>query len=138
MGIRVSNREDDFTVGQMQNASDPIASLIGKSEKSLGKLSPKTWQYSMLQENLKALYIASDLINKHNHRTDVLTLDDMREALRAIKSMIGRTDATEGKFPPGTAQYTLLKNRLTSLRAAETLMTSELNRRVSANGDLMH
>lgn len=36
----------------------PIASLISKSEKAQQKLTPGTWQHTMLRENLRALHLA--------------------------------------------------------------------------------
>lgn len=39
----------------LKRAIAPIASLISKSEKALGKTKPGTWQHGMLTENLQAL-----------------------------------------------------------------------------------
>jgi len=55
---------DKYTKEDLEKALAPIASLISKSEKSLLKLAQGTWQYRMLKDNLKALYIASSLLTK--------------------------------------------------------------------------
>ncbi len=97
----------------------PIGSLISKSEKAQQKLTPGTWQHSMLRDNLKALRIASALMN--NDATEHFTREEFRDALQAFAAMISRSEAAQSKFAPGTSQHTLLRNRLAALRAAEVL-----------------
>ena len=82
----------------------------------------------MLRDNLKALHIASALVNKGTNDTDDYTLDDLQEALRVFASMISKTKKAEAKFSPGTSQYTLLRNRLKALRMAKALIEVELDR----------
>lgn len=48
----------------LEKALPPIASLISKSEKARQKLTPGTWQYAMMERNLKALYISLPLIEE--------------------------------------------------------------------------
>ena len=55
---------DIYTKEDLEKALAPIASLISKSEKARQKLAQGTWQYAMLKDNLKALYIASPLLTK--------------------------------------------------------------------------
>lgn len=52
----------DCTRAELEKAVAPIASLISKSEKAQQKLKESSWQYTMLQNNLQALYIASALL----------------------------------------------------------------------------
>ena len=59
-----SDVTDKFTKEDLEKALAPIASLISKSEKAWKKLTPGTWQHTMLRDNLKALYIASPLLTK--------------------------------------------------------------------------
>jgi hypothetical protein len=54
------------------------------------------------------------------------TPDDLRQALGALASMIGRTEGAISKFSPGTSQHTLLRNRLKALRMAESLTRTRL------------
>ena len=119
---------DNYTTDELQEARRPIASLISKSEKAQQKLAPGTWQHTMLQDNLKALQIASALMNKETTDTDNLTQDDLQEALRAFASMISKTKKAEAKFSPGTSQHTLQRNRLKTLRIAEALIKMELDK----------
>jgi hypothetical protein len=101
---------DTYTIEELQEALRPIASLISKSEKAQQKLAPGTWQHTMLRDNLKALHIASALMNKETDDTDRVTRDDLQEALRSFASMIGKTEKAQAKFTPGTSQHTLLRN----------------------------
>ena len=104
----------------------PIASLISKSEKAQQKLAPGTWQHTMLRDNLKALHIASVLMNRKADDTGNLIKDDLREALRAFASMASKTEKAQAKFSPGTSQHTLQRNRLKALRIAGSLIRVEL------------
>ncbi len=113
---------DDYTADDVQEALRPIASLISKSEKAQQKLAPGTWQHTMLGDNLRALRIASALMDKETGDADTFTRDDVRAALRAFASMLRKTEEAQAKFSPGTSQYTLLRNRLKALRVALSLL----------------
>lgn len=118
---------DDYTPDDVREARRPIASLISKSEKAQRKLTPGTWQYSMLRDNLRALHIAADLFE--GRALDDVIRSDLQEALEACASMIGRTEKSYARFAPGTSQHTLLRNRLKALRIAEALIRQELDDR---------
>lgn len=119
---------DDYTTDELLEALPPIASLISKSEKAQQRLAPGTWQHTMLRDNIRALHHAFALMNGEPSDTDDFTSDDMHEAIRAFDSMIRRTEKAQANFPAGTSQNTLLNNRLKSLRIAESLVKTELNR----------
>ncbi len=119
----------DYSSGELRDARRPIASLISKSEKAQQKLTPGTWQHSMLRDNLKALRIASALMNDETYHADDLARDDLHAALRAFASMVSRVEVTQAKSSPGTSQHTLLTNRLKALRIAESLVRVEIGRR---------
>jgi hypothetical protein len=118
-----------YTTDELQEALRPIASLISKSEKAQQKLLPGAWQHNMLRDNLKALRIASALMNKEADETDSFTHNDLKEALRAFASMISKTEKAQAKFSSGTSQHTLQRNRLKALRIAEALITVDLDKR---------
>lgn len=111
---------------ESRQALPPIASLISKSEKAQQKLAPGTWQHAMLQDNLEALHMASALLHGEPGRSGKFARADLQKALKALDSMRGRTAKSQEKFPPGTSQHTLLRNRLAALRAAEARIKSEL------------
>ncbi|MCX6935930.1 MAG: hypothetical protein NTZ01_07055, partial [Verrucomicrobia bacterium] len=117
----------NHTTDELREALRPIASLISKSEKAQQKLVPGTWQHTMLRDTIKALHIASALMNKETDDTDNFAQDDFQEALRAFASMISKIKKTRTTFLPGTPQHTLQRNRLKELRIAEALVKVELD-----------
>jgi hypothetical protein len=108
----------------LQEILRPIESLISKSEKAQQKLTPGTWQHSMLRDNLKALHIAYRLMNKEGNETNDFTRIDLQDALKTLDALISKVEKNQSKFLPGTSQYTLQRSRLKSLRiASETIST---------------
>lgn len=97
----------------------PIVSLISKSEKAQRKLAPGSWQYTMLRDNLRALRLALGLMTGVAVGSARVVPDDVRDALRALASMISKTRKAQATFKAGMSQHTLLRNRLKALRAAE-------------------
>jgi len=53
-----------WTPEDMDKSLAPLKSLISKSEKAQTKLKEDSWQYKMLDENLKALHIALPLLER--------------------------------------------------------------------------
>lgn len=120
---------DRSPTDEWQEARAPIASLIGKSEKALRKLTPGTWQHTMLRENLRALRMAWALMSGGGGGAGHFTREDLQEALRAFASMIGRVEKAGAKFLPGSSQHTLQRNRLQALRMAEAVTKRALDQR---------
>lgn len=119
----------DYTHDELEAARAPIASLISKSEKAQQKLTPGTWQHRMLRDNIRALHIASDLMQGEKDAETEYSPTELQDAIGAITSMIGRTEDAGTKFSPGTSQYSLQRNRLKALRVAEAALQSSLERR---------
>ena len=120
---------DLFTPDELQEAGRPIASLMSKSEKAQQKLAPGTWQHAMLRDNLKALRLASALMNEGSAETDPFTREDLEEARRAVVAMISRAEKARAKFAPGTSQDALQRNRIKALSVAEAMMKNEIGKR---------
>ena len=114
------------TTDELQEVIQPITSLISKSEKAQQKLTPGTWQHTMLQENLRALHIAFALMSSRTDGADVPTREDFQAALRAFADMTTQSEKAQAKFAPGTSQHTLQRNRLRAFRAAEALISAKL------------
>ena len=112
---------------EREKALRPIASLIGKSEKAQRKLEPGMWQYAMLRDNLKALRVASELMVGEANDPSRYAREDLREALKALAVMLVRSEKARLKFPPGTAQHTLLVNRIEALRIARESVDDALD-----------
>ena len=122
------------TADELQEARQPLASLLGKSEKAQQKLASGTWQHTMLRDNIKALRIALALMNEEPPDPGDFSRADLQEALRALASVIGRADEAQSKFSPGTSQHTLQRNRLGALRVAEARIRAELHDRETEPG----
>ena len=120
---------EDREETDLREALRPLASLISKSEKAQQKLTPGTWQHTMLRDNLKALHMASALMKEETPVAGRLGRDDLKDALRALASMTSRTEQAQVRLSPGTSQHTLLRNRLGALRTAAALLEVELKRR---------
>jgi hypothetical protein len=118
-----------YITEEVQAALKPISSLITKSEKARQKLTPGTWQHTMLGDNLAALQIASALIVSAAAPTNSYRRDDLQKALQAIASMIGKAEKARAMFSPGTSQHTLQRNRLKALGIAEALIMEALDGR---------
>lgn len=126
MTAPVARHGSRFTPADAQAARRPIASLIGKSEKAQQKLAPTTWQYKMLQENLRALRLVEALLEDRTDAARAFSPDGLQAALRAFASMAAKTEPALAKFRPGTAQHTLSRNRLQALRTATALVEAAL------------
>lgn len=60
-----------FTKEDLEATHAPLLSLISKSEKTMPKLKPDTWQYTILEQNIEALKTVLPLIeiaiNEYRH-----------------------------------------------------------------------
>ena len=61
-----------------------------------------------------------------DHATDEYSKEELSEALRAISSLVSKCEKVRPKLRPGSAQLTLLRNRIKALRVAEALIKKEL------------
>ncbi len=122
--------ERDYTTDELLEALRPIASLIAKSEKSIQKVMPQTWQHSMLKESIAAWRVGSVLMQEKTEDANNVLRASVEESLAPIASMINKTEKALEKFSPGTAQHSLLRNRLSALRMAGDLLARRLNQRV--------
>lgn len=117
------------TANELHEARRPLASLLSKSEKALHKLTPGTWQHAMLCSNVKALRLALALIDDTSPAAHNFPQTAMQDAVRAIASMATKAHTAQSKFPPGTPQHTLQRNRLSALQVAESLLSAKLRSR---------
>lgn len=56
---------------------------------------------------------------------DIYTKEELAEALQVVSSTINKCETIQLKFPQGTAQHTLLKNRLKAMYVSKSLLTNE-------------
>lgn len=63
-------KAEDYSKENLERAEAPLASLISKNEKTQQKLKHGTWQYTMIEKNLQALYNVFSLLQQ---RLEALT-----------------------------------------------------------------
>lgn len=119
-------RRDEPPAAGLPDIRAPLTSLISKSEKALTKVSPLTWQHDSLLASLEALRLAMHLMEPERDRPSSHSGKALQDALCALSSMMRKTEKAQQKFPSGTAQHTLLANRLAALQAAEAAIRREL------------
>lgn len=56
---------------------------------------------------------------------DKYTKEELMEALRVVSSTISKCEKMQPKFPEGTSQHTLLKNRIKAMYISKSLLTDE-------------
>jgi len=56
---------------------------------------------------------------------DKYTREELSEALRIVSSTISKCEKMQPKFPEGTSQHTLLKNRIKAMYISKSLITDE-------------
>ncbi len=100
----------------------PVESLIRKLEKVLGKLRVGSGAEKRVQEQLNALQYAQEQMAGVGSVGRQITNSERQEMMRVIMAMIRVTQKMKNKFATGTAQHTLLRNRLTGLRAARAAL----------------
>ena len=123
------NVVNNAVTDRAQNARRAIDSLASKSETALQKLEPGTWQHTMLRDNLRALRIAASvLMNGEAAQVHRFARDDLEHAIRALATMITRTESAMAKFAVGTSQHTLQRNRLDALRLVHGLATRHVDK----------
>lgn len=117
------------TANDLHEARRPLASLLHKSEKAQQKLSPGTWQHTMLGGNVKALRVALFLMGIDPPGKSCFRRSDLQETLRALTSVVARTGKAQEMFSAGTSHHTLQRNRLRALQVAVAVVGAELRNR---------
>ena len=123
-----SKRAAARTGGDEAAARRALVSLLGKSAKARRKLAPGTWQRTMLDGNVRALRLALALLRRTRRSAAPIDPAALRDAQRAVASMLTRTAKAKASFPPGTSPHTLQRNRQRALRLARARIRLELER----------
>ena len=117
-----SNTKNKNTIKQGPSPLAPVESLIRKLEKVLGKLRVGSGAEKRVQEQLNALQYAQEWMTGAGSVGRQITNSARQEMMRVIMAMIRVTQKMKNKFAVGTAQHTLLRNRLVGLRAAHAAL----------------
>ena len=67
---------------------------------------------------------------------DNYTDEELSKALREVSSTISKCEKMQGKFTEGTAQYSLLRNRIKAMVISKRLIESELSHKEQMTDDL--
>lgn len=122
----------EFTAIELEAAQKAILSTIRKAEKVKETLSQKqplpTSQMAMASRNLKALYIASSLIERALEKdfTSNYSKEELEEAVQIISLFIRKIEKVKPKFREGTPQHTLAIRRIKAFQIASALIEMEL------------
>ncbi len=63
------------------------------------------------------------------------TNEELNVVLREVSSTISKCEKMQGEFAEGTAQYSLLRNRIKALIISNLLIENEISREEQATGD---
>ena len=74
---------------------------------------------------MRALFLTRRRCGRASEVADY-TGEELKEALRAIDSVIHKCEKAQEKFPEGNAHHTLLKNRLKAMYIAKALIEEAL------------
>lgn len=110
---------------QVQAALAPLQSLLDKSAKAQQKLRPGSGHHTRLGQHLAALRYALARLQPDSPQPQPLAGKERASALEALKAMNAITVANLAKFSPGSAQHSLLRNRLQALQLAEAVLRAE-------------
>lgn len=117
-----SNTKNKNTTKQGPSPLAPVESLIRKLEKVRGKLRAGSGLEKRVRGQLNALQYAQKRLAGAGSAGWEITNSERQEMVRVIMAMIRVTQKMKNKFIAGTAQHTLLRNRLAGLRAARAVL----------------
>jgi len=106
---------DDLEKKDMREALKAIDSMIGSGEKPREKFSPGTSQHSLQANRIKALRIASFLIERELEQSGErleFTKEDLEKALAPINSLIRKSEKAQKNLAPDAWQYNMLDGNL--------------------------
>jgi hypothetical protein len=114
---------NNFTKEELEDSHRALSSLLHKCKKSQEKLSKDTWQWILMENNIRALQVALPII-KPTEVTDFTNddNDDFETAFQTLSSALDRTEKAREKLKQGTSQWTLNKNRIQALKIALSLI----------------
>lgn len=121
--MSINSQED------LQVAIATIEVLIKRSEKIKVKLKEGSSQYSLVNNRLKALYLAKSFIEEETNgiKRLVFTQEDLNKAIFSILSTIKKCEKAKEKLKENSSQYIFTLKIITSLNIALTFINNKLN-----------
>lgn len=114
-----------ITKTEVEEAVRVFESSINKCEKAQMKLKEGSWQRENVQKQLAAFNISVSFL-KDSDRAKLYSGAELMEAVRTLKSLIGKIEGMECKFKEETPQKTLLDRRLKAFGIAASLIEIRL------------
>ncbi|HOG52441.1 MAG TPA: hypothetical protein PLT03_01060 [Bacillota bacterium] len=96
-----------------------ISSFRGKAEKSSYKLKEGSWQRNLMDSYVKAADVALKLIDDDEAS---FGQEELITAHKSLADALLRAERAIGRFPAGSSQHTLQRNRIDALKAAMKLI----------------
>lgn len=111
---------DSHTTFTHQEALKAITSSLHKNEKVLTKLSPGSYQHTLMLRSIHAYHIAIHLLQHDLHQTEVIgySEEEAWDAIDFFASSIQKVERMLPKFAPGTSQHTLSIRRIKAFALA--------------------
>lgn len=120
---------ENKTSEELNEAEKIISSTIKNCEKMQPKFTKGSSQYSLLENRIKALYIAKALVRQEN--LSVYTLEELRQALPPILSIIHKCEKGQSKFEMGTPYYQRFVPLISAMSLSLMLLKEEMDKRDS-------
>lgn len=108
---------------ELAEAHRAISSLRNKADKSSFRLKEGSWQRSLMDSYVKAAGIALKLLDDDG--VVLFEREELNEAHESLADALLRAEQAIGRFPAGSSQHTLQRNRITALKIALRLIEKE-------------
>lgn len=123
---------ENFTLEEYNYSKIEIEKIIRKCEGILPKFKIGTSQHSLLVNRINALSVCKDLIDKKFTINQILTQDytveEIKQSLAPIESIIHKCNKAQSKYEVGTLQYNRYIKMIQSMNICKSLIENELSK----------
>jgi len=117
---------ENFTLEEYDYAKNEIKRTIKKCEFILPKFKIGVSQHTLLVNRIIALKICKDLIDKEISINQIIILDyaveDIKQALIPIESIIYKCNKAQSKYEVGSIQYNRYINMILTMNICKSLI----------------
>jgi hypothetical protein len=118
----------NYTIEELNEALRVVTSTIRKCEDMQPKFAEGTPQHTLLRNRIKALHIAKSLI-EGKPVADKYSMEELREALAPVSSIIRKCEKARSKFAEGTTQHARYDGILRAMHVSKSLIREEMDRK---------
>ena len=119
---------EEYTIEELKEARRVICSTISNCEKMQPKFNEGTSQHTLLKNRIKALYISKSLITDEAV-IDTYTIEELKEAIAPVSSIISKCEKAQQKFAEGTYHNTRLKSIIKAMYISKSLITDKISKK---------